>query len=127
PPWVVCSAPSGPFAGTGARSPKAGGRGWRTPLATRNGGRRSPGGFVDGKRYLIVAADDFGIGPATSQGILDLAVLGRVTATVLLVNSPYAEPAVRAWRQAGQPVELGWHPCLTLDRPVLPPEIVPSL
>jgi predicted glycoside hydrolase/deacetylase ChbG (UPF0249 family) len=82
---------------------------------------------VNGKRYLIVTADDFGIGPATSLGILDLAVQGLVTGTVLLVNSPFAEQAVRAWNQAGRPVELGWHPALTLDRPVLPAERVPSL
>jgi predicted glycoside hydrolase/deacetylase ChbG (UPF0249 family) len=82
---------------------------------------------VDGNRYLIVTADDFGIGPGTSQGILDLATQGRLSAAVLLVNSPYAETGVRAWRQAGRPVELGWHPCLTLDQPVLPPERVPTL
>lgn len=82
---------------------------------------------VDAKRCLLVTADDFGIGPATSQGILDLAARGRLTGTVLLVNSPYAESAVRAWRQAGRPIEVGWHPCLTLDRPVLPPQAVPSL
>jgi predicted glycoside hydrolase/deacetylase ChbG (UPF0249 family) len=82
---------------------------------------------VEGKRYLLVTADDFGIGPATSQGILDLAADGLVTGTVLLVNSPYAEKAVRAWRKAGRPTELGWHPCLTLDRPILPPSRVPSL
>jgi predicted glycoside hydrolase/deacetylase ChbG (UPF0249 family) len=78
-------------------------------------------------RYLVVTADDFGIGPGTSNGILDLALDGRVTATVLLVNSPYAEAAVRAWRQTGCPVELGWHPALTLDRPVLSPGRVPTL
>jgi predicted glycoside hydrolase/deacetylase ChbG (UPF0249 family) len=83
--------------------------------------------MADGKRYLIVAADDYGIGPATSQGILDLAVLRRISATVLLVNSPYARTAVEAWREAGRPVELGWHPCLTLDQPVLPARRVPSL
>jgi chitin disaccharide deacetylase len=82
---------------------------------------------VDGKRYLVVTADDYGIGPATSQGILDLAGRGLVTCSVLIVNSPHADLAVRAWRQAGCPMELGWHPCLTLDRPVLPPERVPSL
>jgi chitin disaccharide deacetylase len=82
---------------------------------------------VNGKRYLIVTADDFGIGPATSQGILDLARRGLVTASVLLVNSPHAEQAVRTWRQAGRPFELGWHPCLTLDAPLLPAEQVPSL
>jgi chitin disaccharide deacetylase len=82
---------------------------------------------VQGKRYLIVTADDFGIGPATSQGILDLAARGSVKASVLLVNSPHAEEAVRAWRQAGSPFELGWHPCLTLDSPVLPAAQVASL
>jgi predicted glycoside hydrolase/deacetylase ChbG (UPF0249 family) len=82
---------------------------------------------VDGARYLIVTADDFGIGPATSRGILELAAEGLVTCTVLLVNSPFAEEAVAAWRAAGRRPELGWHPCLTLDRPVLPPCEVPSL
>jgi predicted glycoside hydrolase/deacetylase ChbG (UPF0249 family) len=74
-----------------------------------------------------VTADDFGIGPETTRGILDLACQGRVTAAVLLVNSPFAEEAVRAWRVAGKPGDLGWHPCLTLDQPILPAERVPSL
>jgi predicted glycoside hydrolase/deacetylase ChbG (UPF0249 family) len=78
-------------------------------------------------RNLVVVADDYGIGPETSRGILELALEGRITATVLLVNSPFAVDAVRAWEQAGRPIELGWHPCLTLDRPILPPEQVPSL
>lgn len=78
-------------------------------------------------RYLIVTADDFGMGPATTEGILDLAGANLITATVLLVNSPYAADAVQAWRRAGRPVELGWHPCLTMDRPVLPARVVPSL
>src|SRR5262249_53181296 len=85
------------------------------------------GDALDATRYLIVTADDFGIGPATTQGILELAARGLVTGTVLLVNSPYAEAAVRAWKQAGNSLELGWHPCLTLDRPVLRPNKVPSL
>ncbi|MCC6419487.1 MAG: ChbG/HpnK family deacetylase [Gemmataceae bacterium] len=82
---------------------------------------------MDDNRYLIVTADDFGIGPAVSQGILDLAAQRLITCSVLLVNSPYADRAVRAWRQAGEPMELGWHPCLTLDRPVLPAARLPSL
>jgi predicted glycoside hydrolase/deacetylase ChbG (UPF0249 family) len=86
-----------------------------------------PGGSVSGKRYLVVTADDFGIGLPTSQGILDLARQGVVRGTVLLANSPHAEAAVRLWRRAGMPVELGWHPCLTLDQPVLPAAQVPSL
>lgn len=78
-------------------------------------------------RFLVVTADDFGIGPETSRGILDLAARGLVTSTVLLVASPYAGESVGMWRKEGGPVELGWHPCLTLDAPILPPEKVPSL
>lgn len=78
-------------------------------------------------RYLVVTADDFGIGPETSRGILDLASEGAVTGTVLLVNSPYAEDAVRSWRRAHLTMQVGWHPCLTLDRPILGVERVPSL
>jgi predicted glycoside hydrolase/deacetylase ChbG (UPF0249 family) len=78
-------------------------------------------------RHLAVVADDFGIGPNTSAGILQLAQRGSVTGSVLLVNSPYAEAGVRAWRQQGCPVELGWHPNLTLDTPILPPARVGSL
>lgn len=78
-------------------------------------------------RRLLVTADDFGIGPDTSRGILDLARLGAVTSTVLLVNSPHAADAVQLWAAAGRPAELGWHPCLTFDAPVLPAAKVPSL
>jgi predicted glycoside hydrolase/deacetylase ChbG (UPF0249 family) len=78
-------------------------------------------------RYLLVTADDFGIGPATSRGVLDLAARGAITSTVLLVTSPFAAEAVALWRKAGGPVELGWHPCLTLDAPVLTPGKVPTL
>lgn len=80
-----------------------------------------------GPRSLLVIADDYGIGPATSQGILDLACRGVVTGAVLLVNSPHAEAGVKAWRRAAPPADLGWHPCLTLDAPVLPAGAVPSL
>jgi len=82
---------------------------------------------VYSKRVAIITADDFGIGPATSQGIIDLAKLGLISASVLLVTSPHAAGAVSAWRRAGQPLELGWHACLTLDGPILPPREVPSL
>jgi predicted glycoside hydrolase/deacetylase ChbG (UPF0249 family) len=78
-------------------------------------------------RRLIVTADDFGLGPETSRGVLDLGSLGVVTSTVLLVNSPHAESSVAAWTAAARPVEMGWHPCLTMDAPVSSPAAVPSL
>ncbi|MCU0706518.1 MAG: ChbG/HpnK family deacetylase, partial [Fimbriiglobus sp.] len=78
-------------------------------------------------RRLIVTADDFGVGPATSRGILDLAAAGVVTSAVVLVNSPHVEECVWQWQQSGQHLELGWHPCLTMDAPVLPAAQVPTL
>ena len=78
-------------------------------------------------RPLVVIADDFGIGPQTTRGILELASSGLLSGTVLLVNSPHAEGAVSAWRAAGRPIEMGWHPCLTLDAPVAPIDSVSSL
>jgi chitin disaccharide deacetylase len=78
-------------------------------------------------RLLCVIADDYGIGPETSRGILELSARGKVTGSVLLVNSPHAVEAVRTWKRSGASLELGWHPCLTLDAPVAPPADVPSL
>jgi predicted glycoside hydrolase/deacetylase ChbG (UPF0249 family) len=91
----------------------------------RHGRREEP--RMDATRFLIVLADDYGIGPETSRGILELAARGVVTGTVLMVNSPYALEAVRAWRQNGAVPELGWHPCLTMDPPAAGVERVPSL
>lgn len=76
---------------------------------------------------LLVCADDYGIGPETSRGLLELAAAGRIDAAVLLVNNPYAADAVKNWRRTGPSAELGWHPCLTLDGPVLPAREVASL
>jgi predicted glycoside hydrolase/deacetylase ChbG (UPF0249 family) len=82
---------------------------------------------VKSERLLLVIADDIGIGPNTTAGILQLASRGIVTGSVLLVNSPYAVEGVRKWLQLASPVELGWHPCLTLDSPLAPASQVPSL
>lgn len=82
---------------------------------------------MDATRFLVVIADDYGIGPETSRGILELAARNLVSGTVLLVNSPYAEEAVRAWRQSASRLEMGWHPCLTLDSPCASALRIPSL
>jgi chitin disaccharide deacetylase len=82
---------------------------------------------MDASRFLVVVADDYGIGPETSRAILELAGLGVVSGAVLLVNSPYAPDDVHRWRQSGVKLELGWHPSLTLDPPIAPAARVPSL
>ena len=79
------------------------------------------------QRLLLVIADDIGIGPNTTTGILQLASQGIVTGSVLLVNTPYAEESVSKWRQQGSPLEVGWHPNLTLDTPLAQASQVPSL
>jgi predicted glycoside hydrolase/deacetylase ChbG (UPF0249 family) len=78
-------------------------------------------------RLLVTTADDYGIGQATSKGILELASSGIVKNSVLLVNSPFANASVQLWQRAGKPMELGWHPCLTLDRPITKTQDVPTL
>lgn len=78
-------------------------------------------------RSLVVVADDYGIGPEVSRGILELMRAGTVTGTVLLVNSPYVEEDVRLWKKAGRVGEMGWHPNLTMDAPAASATEVPSL
>ena len=52
---------------------------------------------MDATRFLIVMADDYGIGAGdTLRGIRELAVRGVVTGTVVMVNSPYALDGVCA-------------------------------
>jgi chitin disaccharide deacetylase len=82
---------------------------------------------MDATRFLVVIADDYGIGPETSRGILELAARNLVSGAVLLVNSPYAEEAVRAWHRSVPHLEMGWHPCLTLDGPCASAARVSSL
>jgi predicted glycoside hydrolase/deacetylase ChbG (UPF0249 family) len=82
---------------------------------------------VNATRRLLVIADDIGIGPGTTTGILQLGSRGIVTGTVLIVNSPHAEEALKRWRRQGSLPEIGWHPNLTLDTPIAPAGQIPSL
>jgi predicted glycoside hydrolase/deacetylase ChbG (UPF0249 family) len=83
--------------------------------------------FANPQRQLLVIADDFGIGPNTTAGILQLAAQSVITGSALLVNSPYAVDAMHKWHRQGASLELGWHPNLTLDSPIAPVPEVASL
>jgi len=78
-------------------------------------------------RKLLVIADDYGIGFNTTTGILQLAARGVITGSAFLVNTGDAAESIQRWRRLGCPVELGWHPNLTLDAPIAPASQIPSL
>src|SRR3989440_7204766 len=74
---------------------------------------------------LIRNADDFGLAPGVTQGILELAQCGAVTSTSTMINLPGSKEAVAAARGAG--LDMGLHLNICLGAPLLSPEAVPSL
>lgn len=78
-------------------------------------------------KRLIVNADDFGISVGVNQGILEANKHGIVTSTSLMVNTPYAEEAVRMKKSLAPQLGLGLHLTLTWGKSVLPAEEIPSL
>ena len=77
-------------------------------------------------RFLVVNADDFGLTPGVSRGILAAHRRGIVTSTTAMVNLA-ADPDLDA-EAAGRPaLGLGLHLNLTWGMPVSLPAAVPSL
>jgi predicted glycoside hydrolase/deacetylase ChbG (UPF0249 family) len=74
---------------------------------------------------LIVNADDFGMSPGVTKGIVESMTQGIVSSTTLMVNMPAAPAAVAAARE--HRLAVGMHLNLTTGRPVSPPRDVPSL
>jgi predicted glycoside hydrolase/deacetylase ChbG (UPF0249 family) len=77
-------------------------------------------------RRLIVNADDFGLTPGVSRGILHAHREGLVTSTTVLASLP-AHPELDAEAAACPGLGLGLHLNLTWGAPVSPPDAVPSL
>src|SRR4029450_9113140 len=67
-------------------------------------------------RRLIVNADDFGLAPGVSTGILAAHQHGIVSSTTLLATATIDAESVRALRDSG--VGVGLHVNLTLGRPL---------
>ena len=76
-------------------------------------------------RLLIVNADDLGLAPGVTRGILDLARRGAVTSASLLPNLPGSARALAEAREVG--LDVGLHLNLCVGVPLSPPETVPSL
>ncbi|MFZ5815097.1 MAG: carbohydrate deacetylase [Bacillota bacterium] len=76
--------------------------------------------------YLIVNADDFGLTPGVSRGILRAHREGILTSTTFMTNLPWAPEMASLLREAPD-LGVGIHLNITTGSPVLPPEQVPSL
>lgn len=74
---------------------------------------------------LVVNADDFGLSPGVTQGVLDAWREGIVRSASLMVTSPHAEAAARQAGELG--LDLGLHLSLSHGRPACRPEDVASL
>ncbi len=74
---------------------------------------------------LIINADDFGLTKATNEAVFELAKLGTVSSTTVMVNMLYASEAVKLTGIHGFGV--GLHFNLTQGRPLSNPELIPSL
>jgi len=67
--------------------------------------------------HLIVNADDYGYFPCISQGIVEAAKAGALTATGIMANSPDLKTQL-GWLDAVEGLDLGVHLNLTSGRPV---------
>jgi predicted glycoside hydrolase/deacetylase ChbG (UPF0249 family) len=80
---------------------------------------------VPATKVLIVNADDFGLTPGVSRGILEAHRHGIVTSTTLLVNRAIPPSQIEELKASG--LGVGVHLNLTLGTPVSDPKRVPSL
>jgi len=78
---------------------------------------------------LIVNADDYGLTPGVSRGILEAHHKGVVHSTSVMISSPGVAAALREAINTAPGLGLGLHFTLsgTGSRPILPPEQVQSL
>ena len=74
---------------------------------------------------LIVNADDFGLTPGVSRGILEAGATGIVTSTTVIVNRPIDPELIARLEASG--LGAGLHLNLTLGTPLSDPRRVPSL
>jgi hypothetical protein len=69
-------------------------------------------------RRLVICADDYGISPAVSQGIVQLAVAGRISATGVMSCMPAWPAAAPALMAVADRIEIGLHFTLTDQHPL---------
>ena len=78
-------------------------------------------------KRLIINADDFGLTPGVTRGILDAHLNGVVTSTSAMMNSAHIAESLAAAHRDAPNLGVGIHLVLTWGKPVLPSEEVPTL
>lgn len=76
---------------------------------------------------LIVNADDFGLTPGVSEGIVEAHLHGIVTSTSVMMNRPNAARSIQETQETCPRLGMGVHLVLTVGAPLLPPAQIPSL
>jgi hypothetical protein len=78
-------------------------------------------------RRVVICADDYGISPAVSAGIRELAAAGRLSATGVMTCMPDWPAEARPLRPLGQVISIGLHLTLTDQCPLGPmPDYAPD-
>ncbi len=78
-------------------------------------------------KRLIINADDFGLTPGVTRGILDAHLNGVVTSTSAMMNSAHIAESLAAANRDAPYLGIGVHLVLTWGKPLLPPEEVSTL
>jgi predicted glycoside hydrolase/deacetylase ChbG (UPF0249 family) len=78
-------------------------------------------------KQLIVNADDYGRSPEISRGIRDAHLHGIVTSTTCMMNIPTTADDIAIARQETPNLGMGVHLVLTMGKPILPREKVPTI
>jgi len=78
-------------------------------------------------KRLIINADDLGLTPGVTRGIIDAHLKGIVTSTSALMNSPQVAESLTAARKEAPDLGIGVHMDLTWGSPLLPVDEVPTL
>src|SRR3989440_1982544 len=113
-----CGRPPCSIATTTSRAPCASRRTRRRCCATwRASAGTTGGGGTPSVRCLVVNADDFGLSPGVTDGILEAHAAGVVSSVSVLVNAPGWEHAVAALRGT-ESLGVGLHLNLTAGEPV---------
>ncbi len=69
-------------------------------------------------RNFILCADDLGLSPAVSHGIIEAAAKQRISAASAMVNLPAWPAAARDWQACAPMARLGLHLNLTVGEPL---------